>query len=143
MTLRTAETVGVTIVVADDEAPIRLVVSEKLRSAGYTAFEARDGQEAFDLTIKHAPAAVISDLQMPYVNGLDLAIRLKGDPRTSGVPVLLLTARGHILSDEQISRTNIRKVMSKPFSARELLAYVQSTLAPMPVASVLHRSDAA
>lgn len=123
---------GPTLVVADDEAPIRLVVTEKLRAAGYTVLEARDGEEALALAVKHSPAAVITDLQMPYMNGLELATRLKADPATCNAAVLLLTARGHILGDEQLARTNIRKVMCKPFSARDLLAYVQSTLAPCP-----------
>ena len=121
---------GPTIIVADDEAPIRLVVSEKLRSVGFTAHEARDGEEALDLALKHRPAAIITDLQMPYMNGLELATRLRVEPATSSIPVLLLTARGHIISDDQVSRTNIKKVMSKPFSVRDLLAFVQTQLLP-------------
>ena len=121
---------GPTIIVADDEPPIRLVVSEKLRTAGYTVFEARDGDEALELILKHRPVAVITDLQMPYMNGLELATRLSAEPCTSSIPLLLLTARGHILSEEQISRTNIKKVMSKPFGVRDLLLYVQTQLIP-------------
>lgn len=121
---------GPTIVVADDEAPIRLVVGEKLRGAGYRVVEARDGEEALDAVREHGAAAVITDLQMPHMNGLELCAALKDDPKTAGVPALLLTARGHVLSDEMLSKTNIKRVMSKPFGVRELVAYVQSTLLP-------------
>lgn len=132
--------VGKTLVIADDEAPIRLVVSEKLRSAGYTIHEARDGEEALELVLKHVPDAVITDLQMPYMNGLELATRLKGGTTTGTIPVLLLTARGHILSGEQLAQTNILKVMSKPFGVRDLLAFVQTTLAPMGAGAMRSRA---
>lgn len=120
--------VGNTIVIADDESPIRLVVGEKLRSAGFTVVEARDGEEALDLVRAHRPLAVITDLQMPYMNGLELCTALRSDPATAEIPALLLTARGHVLSDEMLSKTNIKRVMSKPFGVRDLLAYVQNGL---------------
>ncbi len=121
-----------TIIVADDEPPIRLVVGDRLRAAGYTVIETTNGEEAFQAAVDARPAAVVSDLQMPYVNGLQLAINLKRDPRTSQVPVLLLTARGHILTPEQLAETNIKRVMSKPFGVRELVAFVKDVLAPLP-----------
>jgi CheY-like chemotaxis protein len=119
---------GTTIVIADDEAPIRLVVGDKLRSAGFTVHDAKDGEEALDLVRAHLPAAVITDLQMPYMNGLELCTAIRADPRTAHIPALLLTARGHVLSDEMLAATNIRRVMSKPFGVRDLLAYVQDGL---------------
>jgi DNA-binding response OmpR family regulator len=119
-----------TLVIADDEAPIRMVVGERLRSAGFTVLEARDGEEALDLIRQHLPVAVITDLQMPYMNGLELCTALRAESSTASIPVLLLTARGHVLSDDAISRTSIKRIMSKPFGVRELLAYVQETLVP-------------
>ncbi|MBY0261559.1 MAG: response regulator [Phycisphaerales bacterium] len=119
---------GLTIVIADDEAPIRLVVGDKLRSAGFRVIEARDGEEALDAVRLGGVTAVITDLQMPHMNGLELCVAMREDPRTAGIPALLLTARGHVLSDEMIAKTNIKRVMSKPFGVRELLAYVQTTL---------------
>jgi len=119
---------GQTIVVADDEAPIRLVVGDKLRSAGYRVVEARDGEEALDAVRRGGVSAVITDLQMPHMNGLELCLAMREDPRTAEIPALLLTARGHVLSDEMLAKTNIKRVMSKPFGVRELLAYVRTSL---------------
>lgn len=119
-----------TIVIADDEAPIRLVVGDKLRSAGYRVFDARDGEEALDLVRLHLPSGIVTDLQMPYMNGVELCMALKADPTTAEIPALLLTARGHVLTDDILAKTNIRKVMSKPFGVRDLLAYVQNELVP-------------
>lgn len=128
--MNTSKKPGNTIVVADDESPIRLVVGEKLRAAGYTVVEARDGEEALDLVKQHRPIAVITDLQMPYLNGLELCTAMRADPATAEIPALLLTARGHVLSNEMLARTNIKRVMSKPFGVRDLLAYVQTSLIP-------------
>lgn len=132
-----------TIVIADDEAPIRLVVGDKLRSAGYNVLEAGDGEQALELALKSSPAAIISDLQMPFMNGLELATKLRSDNRTAHVPVLLLTARGHILSKDQLEATNIKRVMCKPFGVRELLTYVREQLAPMPAPGARSTSQAA
>lgn len=125
-----AKHAGVTIVIADDEAPIRLVVGEKLRSAGFTVVEARDGEEALDAARANNPLCIVTDLQMPYMNGLELAVALKADVATSRTPLLLLTARGHVLTAEMLAQTNIVKVMSKPFGVRDLLAFVEETLVP-------------
>lgn len=126
---------SVSLVIADDEAPIRMVVGEKLRAAGIIVHEARDGEEALELARRHVPVAVVTDLQMPYMNGLELCIALKADPATSRIPAVLLTARGHVLTDEMLARTNIIRTMSKPFGVRDLLAFVQQTLMPAGLAA--------
>lgn len=119
-----------TIVIADDEAPIRMVVGQKLRSAGYVVFEASDGEEALALIRLHRPLCFISDLQMPFMNGFELCCAVKAEPAISQIPALLLTARGHVLSNDMLAATNIQRVMSKPFGVRDLLTYVESTLVP-------------
>jgi CheY-like chemotaxis protein len=125
----------ITLVIADDEAPIRMVVGDRLRSAGITVYEARDGEEALELVLKHSPTAIVTDLQMPCMNGLELCTAMRADGRTAHIPALLLTARGHVLSEEMLAKTNIRRVMSKPFGVRELLAFVQETLIPAGIAA--------
>lgn len=109
------------VLVADDETHIRLVVVSKLRSAGAEVVEARDGAEALARARERRPDLVITDLQMPHLSGLQLAQALMIDARTSGVPVLMLTARGYSLSDDQMRGASILELMSKPFGARELL----------------------
>ena len=119
---------NITLVIADDEAPIRMVVGERLRSAGFTVHEARDGEEALELVRKHMPTAIVTDLQMPYMNGLELCIAMRADGRTAHIPAMLLTARGHVLTDEMMAKTNIKRVMAKPFGVREFVARVRALL---------------
>ncbi len=113
-----------TVILADDEAHITCVVGSKLRSAGYVVHSARDGEEALELVRRLRPALVITDLQMPRMSGLELAKRLKEDAATSSIPVVMLTARGYIAEPAALARTNIVRLMSKPFSAREVLRLV-------------------
>ena len=113
-----------TILVADDETHITHVVSLKLKNAGHNVVVAHDGEEALELCFEHLPHLVITDLQMPYMSGLELAQRLKKDERTAKTPVLMLTARGYALDQAELDQTNIRRVMNKPFSPREILQLV-------------------
>jgi CheY-like chemotaxis protein len=113
---------GCTILVADDERYVTTIISLKLRQAGAMVITAIDGAQAFEMACLHEPDLICSDFQMPLMNGLQLAERLKTTDRTAHIPMLILTARGHRISLSQLARTNIRAVLAKPFSARELLA---------------------
>ncbi len=117
-----------TILVADDEAHITHVVALKLRNAGYTVLTASDGEEAFELATAHKPDLIITDLQMPYLTGLELCARLRKSVATSTIPAIMLTARGHALANADLERTNVRLVLSKPFSPRAILGEVQRLL---------------
>lgn len=113
------------IVIADDEAHIRHIVSMKLANAGYEVLTAADGEEALELVTGQRPAAVITDYQMPYMSGLDLCRKLGESETTRSIPVLLLTARGFDIESYELNATGVVDVMAKPFSPRELLRKVQ------------------
>jgi CheY-like chemotaxis protein len=133
------------ILVADDEAHIRSVVCAKLQSAGYRTIEVADGEEALSVAKAQIPDLVITDLQMPYVTGLEFCHALRTNGPTASIPVIMLTARGYRLEPQDLAPTSIRRVMCKPFSARELLREVQGLLAAQsPTADPgLTRRDAA
>lgn len=116
------------ILVADDEACITTVVSKKLRNAGYEVIVAMDGQEAFDRAMAERPDFLVTDLQMPLMSGLEVCARLSAELAVP-IPTLLLTAKGFELDPEELQRLPICRVMTKPFSPRELLANIQEALA--------------
>lgn len=118
------------ILVVDDEAHILHVVSLKLRNAGFDVVTANDGEEALDLAMAVHPDLVITDFQMPFMSGLELCERMKATAATSDVPAIMLTARGFSLTDNDLSKTNIAGVLSKPFSPREVLTRVQQLIQP-------------
>ena len=125
------------VLLADDEAYVTSVLAAKLASRFDDVIIATDGDEAFDLAAAEGPVLVISDYQMPGCDGYTLATRLHDDPRTGNIPILLLTARGHLLSDEQLSRTNIRKLLAKPFSVREVIAIIDELLGTIRPAATI------
>lgn len=116
------------ILIIDDEAHILQVLSLKLQNSGYEVKTAVDGEEGFEIAREFRPDLVITDFQMPYMTGLDLCKALKGDELTANVPVLMLTARGYALDDEDLAIGNIRDVLSKPFSPRSVVEQVKTIL---------------
>ncbi|MBN8644834.1 MAG: response regulator [Planctomycetes bacterium] len=116
------------ILVVDDEAHITHVVALKLTNAGFRVITAGDGEEAFEVALAEKPDLVITDLQMPYMSGLELAKKLRRSAEAASTPVLMLTARGYALDQSELGQTNIRGVMSKPFSPRDVLDHAKAAL---------------
>jgi two-component system, OmpR family, alkaline phosphatase synthesis response regulator PhoP len=116
------------IIIADDEAFLAQMLSFNIQKSGHKVFVARDGMELCAMAEKKHPNLIITDYQMPIMNGLAACIRLKQTPATADIPVLMLTARGHRLSPEELSQTNIRLLMPKPFSVREVIGRVEELL---------------
>jgi len=117
-----------TILVADDESHILHVVSLKLRNAGYRVLTARDGQEALETATNELPDLLITDYHMPQLSGIELCQRLKAEARTASIPAIMLTARGYNLEPSDTEKSGILRMLSKPFSPRELLATVEEIL---------------
>ena len=115
-----------TILVVDDEPHILAVVKMKLENAGFEVITCEDGEEAFEQTNAERPDLIITDYQMPFMSGLELCQKLKLKAETATIPILMLTARGFSLSEEDLEKTNIIEVLSKPFSPRDILERVKS-----------------
>ena len=125
------------VLVADDEVHIRVVVEQKLRAAGIAVMTASGGEEAYEMACAHQPQLVLTDLQMPGGDGMELCLNLKANPQTSDIPALMMSARGFTVSEEQLAQTNICEILDKPFSPRNLVARVKELLGiPSSAASV-------
>jgi two-component system, OmpR family, alkaline phosphatase synthesis response regulator PhoP len=120
--------IGKKILVVDDEIHIVHVVSIKLRNKGYDVVSTDNGADAYDMVCKDKPDLVITDLQMPVLNGLELVEKLRSGPDTKTIPVIMLTARSHAVTSEQQQQLGIHLCLSKPFSPRELLVHVEEAL---------------
>ena len=114
------------ILVADDESHIVQVLALKFRNAGHDVIEANDGEEALDLVRKRRPDVLVTDMQMPFMNGIELAGAMLDDPVTASIPVVVLTARGWAMDDCIATLSNVKSVQSKPFSPREILSLVET-----------------
>jgi two-component system, OmpR family, alkaline phosphatase synthesis response regulator PhoP len=117
------------ILLCDDEIHILRAAEFKLKRAGYDVQIAGDGQEGWELIDTFKPDIVITDCQMPRLDGIGLVQRIRENPDTAGLPVLMLTAKGFELSHEDLAHEwNVIAVMAKPFSPRELLERVNKII---------------
>ncbi|MEM1027092.1 MAG: response regulator [Planctomycetota bacterium] len=116
------------ILVCDDESHIVHVVSLKLRNAGYEVMTAQDGVEGLEIAKQRTPDLLITDFQMPRMNGVELCAAFREDAQLNQVPAMMLTARGFRLDPIEVRQARIAEVLSKPFSPREVLARVQELL---------------
>ncbi len=116
---------GSTILVADDERSIARTISLKLRQAGASVLTASDGQQALELAMENLPNLVCTDYRMSPMSGVEFARELRSTPETAHIPVVLLNSHVHRVSPNELVDTNIRALLPKPFSIRELLGKLQ------------------
>ncbi|MEU5262071.1 SpoIIE family protein phosphatase [Amycolatopsis sp. NPDC021455] len=118
---------GARVLVADDNADMREYLVRLLRD-DYAVTAVRDGADAFAAASAEPPELIISDVMMPRLDGLGLLAKLRADPRTAAVPVLLLSARAGQEAAVDGLAAGADDYLVKPFSARELLARVRTTI---------------
>ncbi|MFH0775881.1 MAG: response regulator [bacterium] len=116
------------ILVVDDEFHIRKIIETKLKGAGHDVATAGDGEEGLRLSKELLPDLVILDLLMPKMNGLELCKALKEADQTRNIPIIALTALAQKSEIEKAKQAGADKVLTKPFSPRELLSEVEETL---------------
>lgn len=117
------------VLLCDDEIHILRAAEFKLKRAGYDVRIAGDGQEAWEAIQLQKPDVLITDCQMPRLDGFGLVQRVRENPETKDLPVLMLTAKGYELSQEELAeKWNVAAVIAKPFSPRELLRSVEKLL---------------
>jgi CheY-like chemotaxis protein len=124
----TAETRSTTVLIADDDAAIRLLVSAILASDRYSVVQAADGEEAWRLIREHHPAVAILDWQIPVYTGLELTAVIKGDPQLRDMTVIMLTGRTARADRLAGARAQADLYLIKPFSPQELLVAVEEAL---------------
>lgn len=117
-----------TVLVVDDEVHIVHVVAIKLRNNGYEVVTADNGAQAYELACDQKPDIIVTDFQMPVMTGLELVEKLRENQETRDIPVILLTARSFAISKEQQEQLQISNCLSKPFSPKELLGYIEDIL---------------
>jgi CheY-like chemotaxis protein len=119
---------GRRLVVVDDEPAITYMLQLKFRTSGAQVHTCNNGAAALKLINELKPDLLVSDYQMPVMDGFTLAKQLTDSPATQYLPIIMLTARGHKLSPSDLLKTNIREVVSKPFSGRGLVATAEEVL---------------
>ena len=127
-----------TILVVDDEKPIRDILIYNLKKEGYETVEAEDGEKAISLALEKKPDLILLDIMLPKVDGLTVCKRLR---LNLSVPILILSAK-----DEEIDKIlglelGANDYITKPFSVRELMARVKANLRKAEIAENYQEDD--
>ncbi|ANQ86617.1 putative pilus biogenese protein [Azoarcus olearius] len=113
-----------TVMVVDDSLTVRKITGRLLEREGYRVITAKDGVDALEKLIDTIPDVVLSDIEMPRMDGFDLVRNIRADARTHGVPVIMITSR---LADKHRSyaqEVGANHYLGKPYQEEELLALI-------------------
>jgi two-component system, chemotaxis family, chemotaxis protein CheY len=111
-----------TVLTVDDSKAIRDMVSFTLTAAGYEVIEAADGVEGLEQLRRRKVSLVLTDLNMPRMNGLDFLVNARKEPNGTGVPIVLLTTESKPEMKARGKELGATGWISKPFDAQMLLA---------------------
>lgn len=122
-----------TILVIEDEKDIIEVLQYNLEREGYVVLSATNGENGLDLARERYPSAVILDLMLPGLDGLEVAKRLRNDTRTRDIAILMLTAKGEESDIVLGLGVGADDYVTKPFRFKEVLARLQAVLRRGPL----------
>lgn len=117
-----------TILIVDDEDSIRELLKFKLQKEGYSVREADNGNSVAGIVKSEPVDLILLDLMLPGLDGLEVCRSLKGQPCTSGVPIIMLTAKNEEIDKIIGLELGADDYITKPFSPRELIARVKAVL---------------
>ncbi|HXV98473.1 MAG TPA: response regulator [Anaerolineae bacterium] len=117
--------IGVRVLVVDDERAIRRFLQVSLTAHGHTVFEAAGGQEALEAVVAHRPDAIILDLGLPDIEGIEVTHRLR---EWTQIPIIILSVRDHETDKIAALDAGADDYLTKPFSVGELLARLRVAL---------------
>ena len=128
MLSRQAELMKGKVLLVEDEAPIREMLRYTLMKEGYTLREAADVEQARPILAEYKPDLILLDWMLPGMSGADYARRIRSDPDTRDIPIIMLTARGKEADKVRGLDIGADDYMTKPFSTKELLARIRAVM---------------
>jgi two-component system, cell cycle response regulator DivK len=120
---------GPTVLLVEDDQDGRRMYADWLTGAGFRVSQAHNGLQALERAVDSLPDVVVTDLNIPGIDGFELARRLKQDPRTHDIPVLAVTGYAAFAADpERARRAGIEAVLPKPCSPGDLETAIRSLI---------------
>jgi two-component system cell cycle response regulator DivK len=117
-----------TILYIEDNEYNRKIVRQLLGRTSYRLVEANDGESGVAMAQQEIPQLILMDVQLPKMSGLDATRTLKADPRTSHIPIIVITSFALSGDREKAAAAGADSYLAKPYSPRELLALVRQYL---------------
>jgi len=117
------------ILIVDDSADIVEMIAKRLKAQGYDTVTAVNGQEALEKTAAEKPDLILLDVMMPGLDGISTGTRLKADPNTKNIPIIMVTAKGEredIMN--AIDKVGVAEYIVKPFRIDQLIEKINFVL---------------
>lgn len=116
------------ILIVDDEPHLAFLLADVLANAGYDAHTLDNGRDALEAAHRNPPDLMLLDVQMPGLDGFEVAAQLKADPATAAIPIIMLSAMGGRGARVIGLESGAEEYLAKPFDQAELLARVRNLL---------------
>ena len=116
------------ILVVDDEVYIVHILDFSLRREGYDVVTALDGEQALEKVKSDQPELIVLDILMPKLDGYDACRKLRADPQTADIPIILLSAKGRNVDQRMGYDAGATDYITKPFSPRKLVEKINTIL---------------
>lgn len=113
-----------TILVVDDSLTVRKVTSRLLEQEGYEVFTAKQGQEAVEIISLIKPDIILSDLEMPKMNGFELIQNIRNNPETAHIPIIIITSRTADKHRQMAKQLGANEFLGKPYKEGDLLSHI-------------------
>ncbi len=113
------------VLVVDDEEYIQHILNFSFGAEGYEVITAADGEEAVNIARSEKPDIIVLDIMMPKMDGYEACKRIKADPQTQDIPVILLTAKGREVDRKLGAEAGADDYVVKPFSPGRLIERVE------------------
>ena len=116
------------ILVVEDQEDNRQILRDLLASADYEMVEAENGQEALTAVVEHMPDLILMDIQLPIMDGYEATRRIKADPATKSIPIIVVTSYALSGDEGKAREAGCDAYVTKPYSPRQLLAKIREYL---------------
>jgi two-component system cell cycle response regulator DivK len=116
------------ILVVEDQMDNRQILRDLLGNAGYTLVEAENGEEALAAVAKQRPDLILMDIQLPVMDGYEATRRIKSDPATKSIPIIVITSYALSGDEGKARAAGCDAYVTKPYRPRQLLAKVREFL---------------
>ena len=117
-----------TVLIVDDSITVRKVTQRLLTRHSYEPITAKDGMDALTVMLEHIPDIILLDVEMPRMDGYELATAVRSDPRLKHIPIIMITSRTGDKHRDRALSIGVNMYMGKPYQEHELLENIQSLL---------------
>jgi CheY-like chemotaxis protein len=117
------------VLLVEDDRAGRLLYAHWLADAGFRVEQAHNGLQALERAFELRPVAILTDLNIPGIDGYELTRRLKSDPRTSSIPILAVTGYAPFTQDpSRADRAGCDAILPKPFEPQDLVSTLRALI---------------